>query len=119
MGLGLLVFAFLRSRQRGYVVAVVDVVHTANLGHGSKLGIRFVKDPATRRLTGLVADRGPEADIKIRHVGRGRFAVTDRMGRRTANAGESIITADSVGVKHELVLRDFDTNAASQVTTRV
>ena len=119
VGLGLLVFAFLRSRQRGYVVAVVDVVHTANLGHGSKLGIRFVKDPATRRLTGLVADRGPEADIKIRHLGRDRFEVQDRLGKRNATSGEAIITADSVGVRHELVLRAFDTNAASQVTSQV
>ena len=119
VGLGLLVFAFLRSRQRGYVVAVVDVVHTANLGHGSKLGIRFVKDPATRRLTGLVADRGPEADIKIRHLGRDRFEVQDRLGKRNATSGEAIITADSVGVRHELVLRAFDTKAASQVTSQV
>ena len=111
--------AFLRSRQRGYVVAVVDVVHTANLGHGSNLGIRFVKDPGTRRLTGLVADRGPEADIKIRHLGRDRFEIQDRLGKRTATSGEAIITADSTGARHELVLRAFDTKAASQVTSQV
>jgi hypothetical protein len=119
VGLGLLVLAFVRSRQRGYVVAVVDVVHTANLGHGSRLGIRFVKDPATRRLTGLIADRGAEADIKIRHLGRDRFTVQDRLGRRSATSGESIITADSTGARHELVLRAFDTRAASTETTRV
>ena len=119
VGLGLLVLAFLRSRQRGYVVAVVDVVHTANLGHGSKLGIRFVKDPETRRLTGLVADRGPEADIKIRHLGRDRFEIQDRLGKRTATSGEAIITANSTGARHELVLRAFDTKAASQVTSQV
>src|SRR4029078_4091103 len=55
VGLGLLVFAFLRSRQRGYVVAVVDVVHTANLGHGSKLGIRVWKDTGPRAPAGLVS----------------------------------------------------------------
>jgi hypothetical protein len=114
-----LVAAYLRSRRRGYVVAVVDVVHIANLGHGSRTGIRFVKDPGTRRLTGLIADRGPEADIKIRHLGGGRFVVRDRMGRRNAESGESIITADATGVRHELVLRAFDTKAASQVTSRV
>jgi hypothetical protein len=119
VGLGLLVLAFVRSRQRGYVVAVVDVVHTANLGHGSRTGIRFVKDPETRRLTGLVADRGPEADIKIRHLGRDRFVVRDRLGKRDATSGEAIITADSSGARHELVLRAFDTKAASQVTSRV
>lgn len=119
VGLALLVFAFLRSRQRGYVVAVVDVVHTANLGHGSRLGIRFVKDPMTRRLTGLVADRGAEADIKIRHLGRDRFEIQDRLGRRQTTSGEAIITADSTGARHELVLRAFDTKAASQVTSQV
>ena len=119
VGLGLLVFAFLRSRQRGYVVAVVDVVHTANLGYGSKLGIRFVKDPTTRRLTGVVADRGPEADIKIRHLGRGRFEVTDRMGRRTATRASRSSPRTRSAVRHELVLRAFDTNAASQVTSQV
>ena len=119
VGLGLLVLAFLRSRQRGYVVAVVDVVHTANLGHGSRLGIRFVKDPDTRRLTGLVADRGPETDIKIRHLGRDRFEIQDRLGKRNVTSGEAIITANSTGARHELVLRAFDTKAASQVTSRV
>ncbi len=119
VALGLLVLAFLRSRRRGYVVAVVDVVHTANLGHGSKLGIRFVKDPGTRRLTGLVADRGPEADIKVRHLGRDRFEIKDRLGRRTATSGEAISIADSTGTRHELVLRAFDTKAASQVTSQV
>ena len=94
VGLGMLIVALVRSRQRGYVVAVVDVVHTANLGHGSKLGIRSLKDPATKRLTGLVADRGPEADIKIRHVGRDRFVIEDRLGRHNATSGEAVITAD-------------------------
>ena len=41
-------YALYRDRsRRGYVVAVVDVIHTANLGHGSKLGIAFVRAPGT------------------------------------------------------------------------
>ena len=37
--------ALYRERPRGYVVAVVDVVHSANLGHGSRLGFDFVRRP--------------------------------------------------------------------------
>jgi hypothetical protein len=107
-----------RERNRGYVVAVVDVVHTANLGHGSKLGIGFVRAPGTRRVTGIVADRGPNAEIRIRLRRGGRFEVTDRVGRHVTTSGEPIVAADSVGVRHELVLRAFATNAASTVSSR-
>ena len=106
-----------RGRTRGYVVAVVDVVHVANLGHGSSLGIAFVRDPA-RRLTGIVADRGPTADIRIRQLRGGRFKVTDRLGTRIATSGEPIVASDPVGVRHQLVLRAFATNPASAVTSR-
>ena len=64
LGIIALIVLFLQARRRGYVLAVVDVVHTANLGSGSRLGIRYVKDPETRRLTGLVVDRGPDADVR-------------------------------------------------------
>ena len=107
-----------RERSRGYVVAVVDVIHTANLGHGSRLGIGFVRAPGSRRVTGIVADRGPDAEIRIRLRRGGRFEVTDRMGRHVTSSGEPIIAADSVGVRHELVLRAFATNAASTVSSR-
>ena len=40
--------ALFRGRTRGYVVAVVDVVHVANLGHGNRLGIGFVRAPDKR-----------------------------------------------------------------------
>ncbi len=117
LGLIALVVLYIQGRRRGYVLAVVDFAHTANLGSGSRLGIRFVKDPETRRLTGVVIDRGPDADVKIRHLGRGRFIVTDRLGRHDTTSGESVITADSVGVRHELVLHKFDTKAASAVAS--
>lgn len=109
--------ALLRGRPRGYVVAVVDVVHVANLGHGSRLGIAFVRDPA-RQLIGIAADRGPKADIRIRQLRGGRFEVTDRLGTRIATSGEPILAADPVGVRHQLVLRAFATNPASAVTSR-
>jgi hypothetical protein len=107
-----------RERNRGYVVAVVDVIHTANLGHGSRLGISFVRSPGSRRVTGIVADRGPNAEIRIRLRRGGRFEVTDRVGRHVTSSGEPIVAADSVGVRHELVLRAFATNAASTVSSR-
>jgi hypothetical protein len=117
-GLLAVIAALVRGRSRGHVVAVVDVVHTANLGHGSTLGIGFVRAPDTRRVTGIVAERGPRADIRIRHLGGGRFEVTDRMARHVTTDGESVVVADSVGARHELVLRAFDTNAASPVSSR-
>ena len=61
IGLILVGVALLRSRRRGYVLAVVDVVHTANLGYGSNLGMGFVRDPASKRVTDVVADRGKSA----------------------------------------------------------
>ena len=70
-------------------VAVVDVVHTANLGHGSKLGIRFVKAPDDAAPDRARRRPGPEADIKIRHLGRDRFEVQDRLGKRNATSGEA------------------------------
>ena len=116
-GLLLVLAAFARSRRRGYVLAVVDVVHTANLGYGSKLGIGFVRDPLSKRVTSVVADRSPTADIRIRHRGGGRFVVTDRHGRHVASDGEPMMAIDSVGGRHEVVLRAFNTKAASAEST--
>jgi hypothetical protein len=110
--------ALFRERSRGYVVAVVDVVHVANLGHGSRLGLGFVRAPGNRQLTGIIADKGSTADIRIRQLRGGRFEVTDRFGTRTIASGDPIITTDSVGARHELVLRAFATNPASAVTSR-
>jgi hypothetical protein len=117
-GLVMVLMALYRDRSRGYVVAVVDVVHTANLGHGSNLGIAFVRAPGSRAVTGIVAERGPKADMRIRNLRGGRFVVTDRAGRHNTSSGEPIIAVDSIGVRHELVLRAFATRAASSVTSR-
>jgi len=116
-GLFLTLVALLRGRTQGYVVAVVDVVHTANIGHGSNLGIAFVRAP-DRRVTGIVAERGKQADIRIRHLRSGGFVVRDRLGRHVVADGEPVVVADSVGVRHRLVLQAFATNAASQVASR-
>ena len=115
----LLAFIYLfRGRSEGHVVAVLDVVHTANIGHGSSLGIAFVRDPSTRAVTGIVADRGPQADVRIRKLRGGRFRVTDGRRRHDVADGEALVIADSVGVKHGLVLRAFETKAASRVASR-
>ena len=117
---GLLVasIALLRERPRGYVVAVIDVVHSANLGHGSRLGFDFVRDPATRAVIGIVASRDSKAEIRIRQRRGDRFEVTDRRGRHVAVAGEPIVAIDASGGRHQLVLRAFATNAASVAPDR-
>jgi hypothetical protein len=111
------IFFLLRSRPRGYVVAVVDVVHTANIGHGTNLGIGFTRAD-DKHVTGIVADQGRGADIRIRQLKGGRFEVRDRTGKHVVNDGDSVVVADGLGSRHSLVLRGFATNAASQVTTR-
>ncbi len=73
-----------RDRTRGYVVAVVDVVHTGNLGYGSKLGIRFVRATPNGVVTGIASDRGRGADFRIRHRGGDRVRA-DRQDRQTAS----------------------------------
>jgi hypothetical protein len=116
-GILLALFSLYNGRTTGYVIAVVDVVHTANIGHGTTLGLSFEMD-ASRRVTGIVTDKGRNADVRIRPRRNGIFVVRDRVGRREVAAGDPVIVADSVGVKHSLVLRSFATKAASQVATR-
>jgi hypothetical protein len=116
-GLLAILVALFRDRTRGYVVAVVDTRHTANLGHGSNLGIAFVRAPSSGRVTGIVAERGSQAEIRIRLLRGGRFRVTDRAGRHVTASGEPVIAVDSAGVRHELVLRAFATRSASPVSS--
>jgi hypothetical protein len=110
--------ALYREGRRGHVVAVVDVVLTANLGNRSKLGIRFERDKPHGEVTGIVADSGRKADLRIRHRRGNRFEVTDRVNRTIVASGEPLIVVDSVGVRHEIVLRGFRTAAASPVSRR-
>jgi len=107
-----------RGRTTGYVIAVLDVVHTANVGHGRRLGIALVRAPDTRAVTGIVVDKGPKADIRVRRLRGGRFEVRDKVGRHVVEDGETVVVHDSVGVRHGLVLQAFGTNAASQVASR-
>jgi hypothetical protein len=114
--LGLIFIA--RSRRSGYVVAVVDVVHTANLGHGSTLGLGFVRPAHGRRVDGIVAAKGSAADIRIRKLRNDRFRVRDSAGTHETASGEPLGVVDSNGARHELVLWAFETKAASEVSVR-
>jgi hypothetical protein len=109
-------FMLYRERKRGYVVAVVDVVHSANLGNKSRMGIGFVRSGPRGPVTGIVADSSKRAEIRVRHLGSDRFQVVDRAGRSIALSGERVITIDSFGVRHEVVLRRFRTASASPVS---
>ncbi|HEX5825390.1 MAG TPA: fibronectin type III domain-containing protein [Candidatus Limnocylindrales bacterium] len=119
MLIGILAAVFVGYRGRGgYVIAVVDTVHTANVGRGSRLGIAFVRDPETRKMTGIVADKGRGADVRIRHLSGRRFEVRDRSGKRVVADGDPVVVSDGLGARHRLVLQAFDTIAASPVASR-
>jgi hypothetical protein len=113
--LGLLgsLLALFRSRTRGYVIAVVDVVHTANLGYGSRLGIRITRDSSNGPVNGIVGDRSRRADLRIRPRGGDRFEVSDRAGTYSVTSGEPVVWTDSQGVRHSVILRRFHTATAS------
>jgi hypothetical protein len=109
-------YFLLRGRGGGYTVAVVDVVHTANLGGGSKLGIRFER--TGRDVDGIVAASGSKADVRIQLLRGDRFKVRDRGDWREIPSGEPIVVVDPSGTRHELVLRAFEGKAASAVSTK-
>jgi hypothetical protein len=119
VGLLAVFFALNRERsRRGYVVAVVDVVHSVNLGHGSRLGIQFTRDPHDKRLIGIAADRGARPEVRIRPLRGDRFQVIDKAGRRVATSGEPVVVVDRSGGRHALVLQAFETTSATEATTR-
>lgn len=107
-----------RTRVTGYVIAVVDVVHTANIGHGSSLGLSLTRGEGLRSVSGIIADKGPGADLRIRRLRNGAFTIQDRAGRREVGDGDPATFVDSIGVRHTLVLQAFQTNAASRVARR-
>jgi hypothetical protein len=117
-GLLVVLLAMYRDRSRGYVVAVVDVVHTTKLGYGSRLGIGFVRDRPGGPVTGIVADRTRKADIRIRHRSGDRFEVIDGADHHFATAGQPVLAIDSLGVPHEVILRRFRRATASRVSGR-
>jgi hypothetical protein len=109
-------YFLLRGRAGGYTVAVVDVVHTANLGGGSSLGITFER--RGRDVDGIIAAKGRKADIRIQKIRGDRFKVRDRTGTKVAESGEPIVIVDATGTRHELVLRAFEGKAASTASVR-
>jgi hypothetical protein len=108
--------ALYRDRTRGYVVAVVDVVHTANLGYGSRLGMRFVRTEGRGAVTGVVRDRSRSAELRIRHRGGDQFEVTDRATRQLTTSGQPVVVVDALGIRHQVVLRRFHGATASALT---
>ena len=118
IGLVLVFLGLVRTRRRGYVLAVVDVFYTANLGYGSTVGMGFVRDPDTKQVTEVVADKSKTADIRIHRMSGGRFEIRDGHGRSVAMDGVPIVVTDGHGARHEVVLRAFNTNSASPVATR-
>jgi fibronectin type III domain protein len=114
-GLLALLYSLYLDRTRGYVVAVVDVVHTANLGYGSRLGLGFVRAQPRGMVTGIVSDRSRRADVRIRHRGGDRFEVTDKAASHVATSGEPVMIVDSLGARHQVILRRFRGATASPV----
>jgi hypothetical protein len=105
-------------KQRGYVVAVIDVVHSDNLGNCSRLGIRFERGPDGRTLSGVIADPSRKAEVRIRHLRGDRFQVSDRAGRRITASGEPVLAVDRSGGRHALVLQAFETTSATEAARR-
>ena len=118
LGIMLALYGIYRERSQGYVLAVLDNVHSANLGRGSRLGIEVVRQAGSREPTEIVANRRRNADIRIKPRRGGRFLVTDKNRSQEIASGEAIIVVDAIGVRHELVLHAFSTRAASAVSTR-
>jgi hypothetical protein len=111
-------FVLGRNRTGSYVVAVVDTVHSANLGGGSNLGLALLGGPYARQLEGISAAKGKKADVKIHKLRGDRFRVTDKRGSQDVHSGEAVIVESRNGVRHELVLRAFEGRAAAEVTVR-
>jgi hypothetical protein len=119
LGVGGLLAVFValyREGRRGYVVAVVDVMHTANLGNGSRLGIAFVREGPRGEVTGIVAASGKKAEVRIRQRRGDRFEVTDRDNRHVAASGDPVVVIDTKGIRHQVILRRFSTATASSAS---
>jgi Fibronectin type III domain len=118
LGILLALYGIYREQSQGYVLAVLDGVHTANLGKGSRLGIEFVRPQGSRQVTEILASRKRTADIRISSRRGGKFKVTDKNRTQEVASGDSVVVVDSVGGRHQLELHAFSTKAASAVTTR-
>ena len=99
------------------MLAVVDVIHTANLGYGRMVGLSFVHAPNDKHVTDVVADKTKTADLKIRNLGNGQFEVTDRHGKHQATEGVPIIATDSLGARTSTIAPQVRT-ARSRMRSR-
>ena len=118
LGILLALFGIYRERSQGYVLAVLDGVHSANIGKRSRLGIEVVRPPGTRQVSEIVASRGKKADFRVTMRRGGSFRVTDKARSQDVASGDMVIVVDSIGVRHQLVLHAFSTKSASAVARR-
>jgi hypothetical protein len=77
------------------VPAVLDVIHTANLGYGRLFGLSFVHAPGRQTRNRCRRRETKTADLEIRSLGNGEFEVTDRHGKHQATGRVPIIATDS------------------------
>ena len=118
LGILLALFGIYRERSQGYVLAVLDGVHSANIGKRSRLGIEVVRPQGSRQVSEIVANRGKKADFRVTMRRGGQFRVTDKARSQDVASGDMVIVVDSIGVRHQLVLHAFSTKSASAVATR-
>jgi hypothetical protein len=118
LGILLALYGIYRERSQGYVLAVLDGVHSANIGKRSRLGIEVVRPPGSRQVSEIVANRGKKADFRVTMRRGGQFRVTDKARSQDVASGDMVIVVDSIGVRHQLVLHAFATKSASAVATR-
>ena len=118
LGILLALFGIYRERSQGYVLAVLDGVHSANIGKRSRLGIEVVRPPTSRQVSEIVANRGKNADFHVTMRRGGQFRVTDKARSQDVASGDMVVVVDSIGVRHQLVLHAFSTKSASAVARR-
>jgi len=112
--LAIVAVATYRGRPRDYVVVVVDVIHTQNMGHGRRFDISLVRSEDGGQVTDIERTRRGDPDFRIRYLGRERFRVLDGSGRRQeVVSGKPVILLDARGSRHEVVLWAFGTPSAA------
>ena len=115
LGIGLLgaLVAVYRGRVRDYVVVVVDVIHTRNLGHGRRFDVSLVRGE-DGRVTDVDRTRRGPPDFRVRYLGHERFAVVDGTGHgQEVTSGRPVIMHDARGSRHEVVFWAFATPSAA------
>ena len=106
--LALILYALWRwfhDRTRAFVIAAVDDHPAANLGLGPHVGLALVRPRQGGPVTDVMADPGPNADIRVRYLGGDRFDVTGVGGVVRAVAGRPVEITDREGASHTMLLR--------------